>query len=267
MKVAWGAVAAHRALWDRIYAIDGDMELVQADPAGYDLYNPGGRQWWVPRRNRLALAEMMAEQEADVYAAGKGVRAGDVVLDCGANVGVFTRHALDSGARTVVAIEPAPENLECLHRNFESEIRAGRVIVYPKGVWDRDDVLQLRSFDQESGGDSVALKFPGSREGPKVLLTTIDKMVAEVRLERVDFIKMDIEGAERRALAGARDTVSRYHPRMAISMEHQPDDPEAIPAVVAKLWPELKQECGPCRWVNTALVDRVQPEELYAARK
>jgi hypothetical protein len=43
----------------------------------------------------------------------------------------------------VVAIEPSPANLECLRRNMSREIASGRVIVYPKGVWDREDVLAL----------------------------------------------------------------------------------------------------------------------------
>jgi FkbM family methyltransferase len=46
------------------------------------------------------------------------VRAGDVVLDCGAGIGLFARQALKRGARTVIAIEPVPENLECLRRNL-----------------------------------------------------------------------------------------------------------------------------------------------------
>ena len=136
------------------------------------------------------------------------------------------------------------------------------MIVYPKGVWDKDDVLQLRT-QVLSGGDSVALRFPGSSEGARVPLTTIDKLTAELRLDRVDFIKMDIEGAERRALAGAVQTVARFHPRLAISMEHQSDDAEAIPALVARLWPGSRAECGPCTWIHTAFINRVAPEELY----
>jgi len=165
-----------------------------------------------------------------------------------------------------VAIEPAPENLYCLNRNFAEEIRAGRVIVYPKGVWDKDDTLTLRTYDAQSGGDSVALKFPGSRPGPTVPLTTIDKLVEELRLERVDFIKMDIEGAERRALKGAKRTVERFQSRLAISMEHEPDDATVIPALMETLWPGRKAECGRCTWVHTAFVNRVQPEEVYLER-
>ena len=59
------------------------------------------------------------------------------MLDGGANVGVYTRKALDAGAKQVVAIEPGPENIACLRKTFGQEISEGRVIVYPKGVWTR----------------------------------------------------------------------------------------------------------------------------------
>jgi hypothetical protein len=50
---------------------------------------------------------------------------------------------LDSGAKLVVAIEPAPTNPECLPRNMRREIADGRVIVSAKGVWDKEDTLVL----------------------------------------------------------------------------------------------------------------------------
>ena len=87
-----------------------------------------------------------------------GVRKGDIVLDCGANLGTFTRTALDRGAKTVVAIEPAPENLECIRRSFKDEIASGRVILYPKGVWDKDDVLTLHIHHDNSAADSFLIK-------------------------------------------------------------------------------------------------------------
>jgi len=71
------------------------------------------------------------------------VKPGDIVLDCGAHVGVFTDIALRRGASKVVSIEPDPTNLECLRRNFPSEIASGRVIIVPKGVWNRDQIITL----------------------------------------------------------------------------------------------------------------------------
>jgi len=261
----WSAIQANAQLWNRIDEINEDALQVQSDSAGFELIEAGEHRFWIPRGNRTGLAEMLGEQERDVYGAGRGVRRGDVVLDCGANVGVFTRRALDDGARLVVAIEPAPDNIECLRRNFAQEVASGKVIIYPKGVWDKDDELQLRTSTL-TGGDSVALHYPGSSAGPLVPLTTIDKLVGELKLDRVDFIKMDIEGAEKNALAGARQTVARFRPRMAISMEHLPDDARAIPALVRSLWPDAATECGPCTWVHTALVDHVAPEELFVTR-
>ena len=49
-----------------------------------------------------------------------------------------------------------------------------------------------------------------------VPLTTIDKMVTELNLQRVDVIEMDIEGAERQVLTGTRATIAQFTPRMAI---------------------------------------------------
>jgi FkbM family methyltransferase len=261
---AWRSQDSFGDLWDRIYEISDSMTIVKSDPAGYDLASVPPRQFWIPRGNRLALAEVLGEQEEDVYALnGRGVRSGDVVLDCGANVGAYTRHALDAGARTVVAIEIAPENLECLRRNFAPEIQAGRVILYPKGVWDRDDFLVLRTVGSQTGSNSVAMFVPGSQEGPRVPLTTIDKLVEELHLDRVDYIKMDIEGAEKKALTGAKNTVARFKPRMAISLEHLPDDTDAIPALIERLWPGTKSQCGPCVWVKTAHVNAVRPDVLF----
>jgi hypothetical protein len=96
--------------------------------------------------------------------------------------------------------------------------------------------------------------------GPKVRLTTIDKLVAELKLPSVDFIKMDIEGAEMQALEGAVETVRRFQPRMAISVEHRPTDPDTIPEFVHRLWPHYWYECGPCTNVN----GNIQPDVLFA---
>src|SRR5262252_2026765 len=92
----------------------------------------------VQRRRRYLRP---GEQKRNIY--GGRIHAGDVVLDAGANVGVFVRKALWAGASKVIAIEPAPENLECLRRTFAHEVARGQVVIYPKGVWGRPDVLKF----------------------------------------------------------------------------------------------------------------------------
>jgi len=208
----------------------------QRTEAGLDLWNtPQGGVWMVHGDKELPF--LIAEQERDIYEpAGHEVRRGDVVLDCGANIGVFVRKALSRGAGLVVAIEPSPMTLEALRRNFASEIEAKRVIVYPKGVWDHDDTLELKVNPANAGNDSLVLG-DANAASVRVPLTTIDKLVAELGLPRVDFIKMDIEGAEKPALKGGSATIKRFLPRMSISSEHLDDDDTAIPALVRSIEP------------------------------
>ena len=235
-------------------------KLIEKDPAGYHLWETPHGRFWIPEGSDYVLPFNLAEQERKIYGVGEqDVHAGDIVLDCGANVGAYTREALQAGARLVVAIEPAPENIECLRRNFVAEITAGRVIVYEKGVWDRDDLLVMQVDPHNSAADSFLIHRPGATATKQLPLTTIDKLVAELKLERVDYIKMDIEGAEQRALRGGRQTLGRYHPRMALSAYHDPSDPEKIPELVRAAWPDYQMECGPCAETN----GRVRPDVLY----
>jgi FkbM family methyltransferase len=236
---------------DRILAASKRLE---EDAAGYVHWQTPRGRFWVVRGNDFFLPFHLAEQELNLYSRPEvAIRKGDVVLDCGANVGVYTRRALEEGARLVIAIEPAPENLECLRRNLAEEIAGGKAVVYPKGVWDKDDELTLYVDPGNTAAASFLNKDEKSRAVQRVPLTTIDQLVKELGLDRVDFIKMDIEGAEPKALQGGRDTLVRFHPRMAISTYHAPDHPETIPAVVRAIWPEHEVRCGVCTEANGGL--------------
>lgn len=115
-----------------------------AESGGFQEWaTPHGR-FWVPKPSRGVLFETVGQQLRRIYEADPvRVTKGDIVLDCGAAYGVFTRTALQRGARTVVAIEPSPANVESLRRTFAQEIAAGKVILYPKGLWDRGGNLTL----------------------------------------------------------------------------------------------------------------------------
>ena len=242
---------------DRILAAS---RLLETDSSGMRLWQTPRGSFWIPPGEDWGLPFNLSEQENRIYGTGeRAVQAGDVVLDCGANVGVYAREALAEGAKLVVAIEPAPENLECLRRNLADEVAAGRVIIYEKGVWDKDDFLTIRVSPDNPAADSFVITQKGSHEGVRLPLTTIDKLVEELKLERVDYIKMDIEGAEQRALTGATQTLRRFHPRLALSAYHVPDDPVKIPVLVRQAWEGYRMECGPCSY-NAGIV---RPDVLY----
>lgn len=213
----------------RMVERDGELQLWEV---------PGARRFWLYRKfdgqNAFTFAEQVARQydHPDVH-----VKRGDIVLDCGADYGSVTWRALEAGASKVVAIEIAPEKWTCLNRTFAREIAEGRVVVVPAGVWDREDTVEL-------GADSVV--FAQKVEKRKVRVTTIDRIVEDLGLPRVDFIAMDIEGAEKQALRGGAGTIRRFHPRMAIAAEHLPDDATAIPAEICAMAPRYQTICSVC---------------------
>lgn len=169
-----------------------------------------------------------------------------MVLDCGAHVGVYVRNALDAGASKVVAIEPAPKNLEALRRNFPDEIADGRVIVYPKGVWDQEELLPLYEDPNNSAADSFIMQGADDVVTHHIELTTIDKLTEELGLARVDLVKMDIKGAIVRALQGGRETIVRDRPRLVLATEEREDDPVAVTETVAAFDRDYEPACGTC---------------------
>jgi len=249
-----GSRAKNLARRSEVIGAEGD--LVQFRTPYGDFWSPGGTD----------VPFLMAEEELDLYRADdpiQGVRPGDIVLDCGANVGTFVRKALAAGASKVAAIEISPRNIEALKKTFATEIADGRVVVVPEGVWHEDSTLQL-SFYKNSALDSVVMRERVEEsEAAKLVdvpLTTIDSIVSQLGLERVDFIKMDIEGAERNALRGAAGVLKKFRPRLAIAAENLPDDVSEIPSVVAESVPDYKFEVGECRQISPGLV---RPEVLH----
>jgi FkbM family methyltransferase len=228
----------------RLLKSDGNLQL-WTTPLG---------EFWMPDKSLSSEIGILAEQDLNIYGFGAlGVRKGDVVIDCGADIGTFTRKALDMGASLVVAIDPDPQKVICLRRNFEQQASwAGKVKVLQMGVWNREELMP---FYENTG--SVVIAQGLSNE--VIRLTTIDNLVAELGLPRVDFIKMDIEGAEIAALQGARLTLNRFKPRLAISTEHFADDGKKIPQTVGALAPDYTKECGPCTYFD----GRIRPHVIY----
>ncbi len=227
------------------------------------LYTTPYGRYWLPKGERVGMILNFVEREEDIYRTSR-IKAGDVVLDCGANIGVFARAALDHGAGKVVAIEPTPRNVECLRQTFAREIEAGRVIVYPKAVWDQESTMTMTVSHVESGVNSLVLPSPSHARTIQVSVTTIDRIVAELGLSSVDFIKLDVEGAERQALRGAANTVARFRPHLAVALEHFPNDAEELPAYLTTLWPGMRTERGPYTLVAVPNLQQIQPEVVWA---
>jgi FkbM family methyltransferase len=224
-------------------AIAKKLRLIETDAEGRMLWQTPLGAFWIPRgASRKWLVALIAEQLQNAYAFKEQMGAnGAVVFDCGANVGDFSRLALNNGAAMVIAIEPSPETAVCLRRNLADAIASRRAVIYENGVWSCEAKLFLETANAEIPGAHRLSTGPDTTEqGTWVKLTTIDTIVDELRLDRVDFIKMDVEGAEQNALLGGARSIARHQPKLAVATEHTDDrvaNSRAVLEIVKKIDP------------------------------
>jgi FkbM family methyltransferase len=215
---------------------DGELELWQT-VAG-DL--------WMPKMRFESVRKLTGEAEYDAYdLAGVAARVrGGVVLDCGANVGLFALAALRAGAQRVICFEPTPVTIEALRRNLGDCIANGRALILPAAIAGAPGEAQFEIVESDCGSNRIGAS--GKRPSITVEVKSIDSYVAESGLDRIDFIKMDIEGAEADALRGAKETLRRFAPVVAVATEHTLDVLKNTETVMAAAPSEYYGRCLEC---------------------
>lgn len=153
------------------------------------------------------------------YLARYRPRAGDCIVDAGAYVGVFTilasKFAGPDGQ--VLAFEPDSENYRHLMANIELN-DARNVTAIPKGLWSGQAAVKFSNTHDPTS----AIILPGQAAGAAVEISAValDDELERLGISKVDFIKMDIEGAELEAIKGCRRMLQEGHVKLAIASYH-----------------------------------------------
>lgn len=168
---------------------------------------------------------------------------GDVVLDCGANIGIFSTYAASQGCN-VYAFEPTPATITILEKN--KELYPENFHIVPKAVSDENGMITFYCYGDANSINSVidstsqySSHYKLSHE-IKVPTVTLDSFVKEANLQRIDFIKADIEGSERQMLKGARNILKTYAPKLSICTYHLPDDKEVLEQLILDANPNYR---------------------------
>ena len=219
---------------------DGDVSEVKYLPA------PDGRRYLVPHDEPPAELAFLWNEiygELAIYDhADCAIAEGDVVLDLGANFGLFALHAIDDyRAGLVVCVEADPLNAACLLDNLERHGHADRIAIINRAVYEHGDGVRFTRVPRSPCCNFVSAIYP-ERADPAhedlVPSITIDQLVAQLELDRVDFIKSDTEGSEVAALRGAAETITRWKPKLIFTIYHRPDHPREIEALVRGYRPD-----------------------------
>ena len=143
-------------------------------------------------------------------------------MDCGAHIGnctiLFSRLVGKNGH--IIAMEPFEESLKILKERTKS--LKSEISTFKKGLWSENKKLPLSIFDDLTISCQIVNESEDVHDKNIQLIEccTIDHIVSHINPDRLDLIKMDIEGAEIEALKGAVSTMSKYSPKFVIASYH-----------------------------------------------
>lgn len=143
---------------------------------------------------------------------------GDWIIDAGAAMGDHTGAYLNAVGDTgqVFAFEPNPSYFHCLQHNCP------RAIHIKRPLWNSHVYFYLHSPLGNQGGGFISLSSESTGEFDAVSGPFHSVVVDDLQLDRLDYVKLDIEGAEFFALQGMTDTIKRCHPKFVIEMNPGP---------------------------------------------
>lgn len=160
---------------------------------------------------------------------------GDIVIDAGACYGDTALYFGDKVGITgqVHAFEFIPGNIKIFKKNLRINEDLGyKINLVPNPLWSTSGEEVF--YYSNGPGSKVSLEeFEGYTN--KTTTISIDDYYQINKLARIDFIKMDIEGAEVKALQGAQEIIKKFKPKLAIALYHSTNDFDAIPRFINEL--------------------------------
>ncbi len=182
-----------------------DAERIFKSPSGYCLHTDVS----IPYE---AMVWLGLEETRDLRAFRDLIKPGAYFVDVGANIGLWTLAAcrvVGENGR-VIGFEPNPATFTKLQRNVVLNACAGRCEIVPSAVSNRSGDVWLSTPDEHNLSQVTG---QGEDDTVKIRAVSLDGyLLDKLRLERLDGIKIDVEGWEQYVLEGASRILEQYHP-------------------------------------------------------
>jgi len=157
---------------------------------------------------------------------------GDYIIDGGGFIGDTALYFAEKIGKTgkIFSFEFVKENLDVYNKNLELNPHfKDRIEIFENALWsDSKENLYVYGIGPAT---RVTMSEP-PEYSLKIPSKSIDDLVDEQNIPKIDFIKLDIEGAEIDCLKGAKKTIEKFRPKLAVCIYHKPDDFITIPQLI-----------------------------------
>lgn len=154
-------------------------------------------------------------EKSKLYGKYFDIKPGEIIVEAGAFIGYYVVRAAEMVGDTgkVIAIEAVPENFEIMKRNVEAN-HLSNVILVNKAVWNSSTKIKFYREGKQIG--SITQEVVDTDQYIEVQAETIDAMLSENGITKIDFIRIQLNGVELEALEGMNHTLS-YHPKVLVA--------------------------------------------------
>jgi FkbM family methyltransferase len=165
------------------------------------------------------------DYEPELYYLERSLSPGSVFVDAGANTGIYTVLAakLVGDVGKVLSFEPGEESYQNLDRNVKLN-NLTQVKLFKSALSDTEGTAKFYHIDNAPNSYSLGGDGSENTTYEEVATTTIDSVLNREGIEGVDFIKMDVEGAEEYVLQGAKSLFSKMRPTVLFEINEKAID-------------------------------------------
>ncbi|MGE3690010.1 MAG: FkbM family methyltransferase [Novosphingobium sp.] len=224
----WRAMQDRHLRLREYQALIRETEVAQIEITGDELqvvHASGVRLVWYPEDLRTApdvLVNSGAYEPEESAALLKAAAGAKVIFDVGANIGFYSlswANGLAPGG-TVHSFEPVPVTYDRLSRNIEINHRGDTVLAnnFALGSEKSTVTIFLPAFSGSSASSLKNLHPEEESVEVEAQVETLDAYFAARGLDRLDFMKIDVEGAELLVLQGGRETLARHKPLLFMEL-------------------------------------------------
>lgn len=192
----------------------------------YRLYSPDSYKIYL----NITESPMMYDRAVGVYESytfdsiRSRIQPGMTFIDVGANKGdytLFTGHLIGESGK-VIAVEPVPENIHWFNKSL-AENDLENVTLVDAALSDENGHATFQLGERSGWGSVIPGKDEPEAGTIRVRTVTLDSLVPELELDRVDALKIDVEGGEVEVIRGAEETIDRFRPMIWLDIHADVD--------------------------------------------